>query len=221
MIRFLKIRAVWLFVGGVLGTPLFASGHGAQFVLGKVTPLDDGWVRLELTADYGENPVIESLDHAREALRDLVQWRESGGGERPFLPLPEPVFEERTKLDPTIPLPTDEEQLAADHQLLTGIWEWRPGGEALQFQVRERTPLDVLLWTERPKTASSANEGLRWAVLIAGDVSPVMELPGMKDPARNLWLAAGAGGLMLLGWIAWFGLKRHLQPGSVCPDKDL
>lgn len=205
---------VQLCIGGVLGAPLFAFGHGAQFVLGKVTPLEGGRVRLELTADYGQNPMIESLEHARESLCDLMRWRGAGKDELPFQVLPEPVFEERAKLDPTIPLPTDEEQLAADHQLLTGIWEWGTGTEGVQFQVREKTPLDVLLWTERPEASSSENEGTRWAVLIAGDVSPVVELPEMQDPVKKASLAAAAVGLMLLGWIARCALNRRIQPGS-------
>lgn len=200
MIRCLSDRALWLCIGGVLVTPLFASGHGAQFVLGKVTPLKDGRVRVELTADYGENPMIESAEEAREALSGLMRWGNARENDKViFEDLPEVRFEERTQLDPTIPLPPAEAPSGEEHQLLTGIWEWKPEGDQVRFQMSKGTPLDVLLWTA-PSGPSQAS--LRWVIMIAGDVSPVIQL----EPERPNGFAVGwavVSGVTLLGLVSW------------------
>lgn len=210
MIPPIRTLVFQIVLGGVLGAPFIASGHGAQFVLGKVTPAQDGAVRLELTADYEQNPMIDGIGDARHALRDLVAWRVVGPGERDYQPLPEPRFEERSKLDPSIPLPTDEDTLAADHSLVTAVWEWQPPGQAVQFQVQPGTPLDVLLWSD-VETGEAVAGAVRWAVLIGGDESPVIDLPrpsgiGMKS------LGGLIAGAMIVGvglaWVRKFFSKR-------------
>lgn len=175
--------------------PFFAFGHGAQFVLGKVTPHPNGRVMLELTADYGENPMIQDLDGAREALENLMEWRCAGESpEMTFEALPPARFEQRNTFDSTIPLPTTEDELFIDHSLLTGIWEWRPEADGIELRVKRGTPLDVLLWTQ-PRLTDL--ESTRWAILIAGDVSPVIRMAGSSGVRSALWWFVGAGGLVL------------------------
>ncbi len=185
--------------------PPFALGHGAQCVLGKVVPSADGRIRLELTADYGENPMIDAIEDARKSLKDLVQWRPVSDKEGEFQSLSTPSFETRTQLDPSIPLPMDDDQREASHQLVAAIWEWTVDAQAVEFRVRFGTALDVLLWTDSTDHLSEAAEsGVRWAVLIAGDVSPAVALPVEDAQATNgfgrwaWWSVLGSGVLALV-----------------------
>jgi len=53
----------------ILSFPLSALGHGAEFLSAKLTLLPEAEVLLEVTADYGGNPLIADEAAAKQATR--------------------------------------------------------------------------------------------------------------------------------------------------------
>ena len=64
-----------LAAGGAILAPLCVFGHGAEFLSAKLTLLPEAEVLLEITADYGGNPLIADEAIAQEALIDPVRLR--------------------------------------------------------------------------------------------------------------------------------------------------
>ncbi|MEY4483178.1 MAG: hypothetical protein RL693_630 [Verrucomicrobiota bacterium] len=165
--------SILLFIGGAMLAPLSAFGHGGEFLLARLSVLPNREVRLEITADYGENPMISSAEDA-QALIPVILQLQSDGKAHSLDEMSPGKFEKRGKLDPTAPIPVPPGEAEKVHELITGTWQWKATGDSLRFQVPKGNPHNVLLWVTNEQTAM---EKPRWDLLIAGDVSPVIALP--------------------------------------------
>src|SRR4051812_26414458 len=79
---FVLFRAPWWAAFFCVVVASRAGAHGTEFLLAKLQFDGRGSVRLELSADYAQNPMIEDEDAAEEILRHVLrvregdQWRE-------------------------------------------------------------------------------------------------------------------------------------------------
>ncbi len=62
-----------IIAGGAFMFPLFTFGHSSEFLLAKLCLTESGECLLEVTADYGDNPMIADENEARRALHGLFQ----------------------------------------------------------------------------------------------------------------------------------------------------
>ena len=199
-----------LCAGGALLLPLRAYGHGGQFFLAKLSEPDAGSnrlgfpgtckvLRLEVTADYGANPMLNGEADAASALTHILLLRNEG-----VLSELEQVavrrFEKRTKSDTSSPLVAGPDEGEA-HQLLTVIWEWPRTSDAIAFEIPKGNPQNVIFWRIDPQTQQPQPP---WSALIAGDSTPVIALAVCGAYHRMLCLGAGIAGLLIvLGLIVW------------------
>jgi hypothetical protein len=174
-----------LLCGGAVMAPLFALGHGVEFLVAKLE-MQPELVRLEITADYAGDPTLGDEAAAREAIRGVLRV-----DERPLEELAPLRFERRTEWDPGAPMafaPTAGQA----HQLLTGVWQWRTRNGEVRFDVPRGSRSDVLLWTVKPGAEA------RWMMLIAGDRSPPVAIPAAPSPNKFWYIAAPAALLSCL-----------------------
>ncbi len=84
-------RAIWMIVlaMGALA-PVAAWGHSTDFILVKATP-HAGRIEVELTADYGGNPMFASEADARSVLARVLRVK-AGGRSWDFTTLAPPSF---------------------------------------------------------------------------------------------------------------------------------
>jgi hypothetical protein len=205
------MRAGWLVLAVLAAGVPSVFAHSGQFLLAKVIVREPGRVQLEVTVDYGANPMVHTEEEASEALPGVLRVIQEG---RPVA-LEElgPVrMEKRADLDPTCPLPDSASSSAADpenHQLLTAIWDWTTRARSLAFEVPKGVPHDVILWRV---DGNSQQRAQSWFYLIAGDQTAPLSLPqpSMLFSGTALW---GAGGcvVVLLGSIAMVGWRKMLQ----------
>lgn len=187
-----SLAFVILFSAFVILAPLSACGHGAEFLSAKLTLLPDAQARLEITADYGGNPLITNATAAREALLDPVRLRQ---GDK-LVPLAElavaSLFEHQNWADyaPAAYLPTDTEETT--HTLITAVWRWRCAEPELVFEMPRGKLHDVLLWTH---DATNPAAPPKWMLLLAGDRS--RPIPIQQTPWWRSWVAAVVGGVLL------------------------
>ncbi|SKA80568.1 hypothetical protein SAMN02745166_00655 [Prosthecobacter debontii] len=141
--------------------------HACEFLLAKLEVQPER-VTLEITADYGGNPLIPDEAAAREAV--LNSFHVYLGGQTQRLEELEPLrFETRMEWDPTAPTAMAPPPEGQTHQLLTGIWKWRPHTDHIVLGVPEKNPLDVLLWTQNEKLPGKE---AKWMLLIEGEKTP-------------------------------------------------
>jgi hypothetical protein len=162
-----------LAAGGAILAPLCVFGHGAEFLSAKLTLLPEAEVLLEVTADYGGNPLIADEAVAKEALIDPVRLRRNES----LVPLAELSAASITQHDnwaefaPASFLPSDTE--AQPHTLITAAWRWRSSEPEIVFEMPKGKMHDVLLWT-RDQTNPDAPP--KWMLLLAGDRSKAISV---------------------------------------------
>ena len=184
-----------LAAGGAVLAPLCALGHGAEFLSAKLTLLPDAEVLLQVTADYGSNPLIMDEAAALEALADPVRLRQHESLV-PLATLGKATISQHhnwQEYAPAAYLPSDTGGEA--HELITSAWRWRSTEREIVFEMPKGKLHDVLLWT---KDATQPAAPPKWMLLLAGDRS--RPIPIQQTPWWRSWMAAaGAGGLVLLG----------------------
>lgn len=175
-----------------------AHAHSTDFILAKVTAREGG-VDLELTADYGGNPMFASKAEAQEVLTKVLRARVNGADSN-LTALAPLRFEERKQFDPTTPIPLDPATGGESHQLLCAVWKWEGNSGKIAFHIADDSNQTGILWTP----PSSAKEQPRWVFLLPGEVSPEIPIPHRTFP---LWLTAGMSvGLVGLSTRICFGL---------------
>ena len=183
-----------LAAGGAVLAPLCAVGHGAEFLSAKLTLLPDAEVLLEVTADYGSNPLIMDEAAALDALADPVCLREHDTL-KPLSALgPAKITQHQNWADyaPAAYLPSSTEGEA--HALMTSAWRWHSTEPEIVFEMHKGKLHDVLLWTH---DATHPEAPPKWMLLLAGDRS--RPIPIQQTPWWRSWMAAaGASGLILL-----------------------
>lgn len=162
-----------LAAGGAVLAPLCAFGHGAEFLSAKLTLLPDAEVLLEITADYGGNPLITDESVAREALIDPIRLRR----DETLVPMAELSAASVTQHDnwaefaPASYLPSDTE--TQPHTLITAAWRWRNSEPEIVFEMPKGKLHDVLLWT---RDQTNPNAPPKWMLLLAGDKSKAIAI---------------------------------------------
>ncbi len=202
------------FVGALFAASPRASAHGGEYLLAKVAFSGHGVVQVEITADYGgANPMIDTEEAAVEAVSSVLQVRMMGAPQ-PLSAFSKPRFEKRAQFDPTSPyaaLPPDGPD-AKPHQLITGIWSWKPSTEALTFEIPHGDPENVALWTIDERLPQRQP---RWLYLIAGDFTPAIPVPRSALDGLPKAMGIGFAALCLVGGpAAWWSRRR----GRKLPD---
>lgn len=205
MMRLARSIILILAAGGAVLAPLCAFGHGSEFLSAKLTLLPDAEVVLEVTADYGSNPMIADEAAALEALADPVRLRQ-GETLVPLTTLGTALISRPQNWDanaPSVYQTSDYENAA--HQLLTSSWRWRSAEPEIVFEMPQGKAHNVLLWTH---DAAHPKAEPKWMILQAGDRS--RSIPIQQTPWWRGWMAtAGAAGLVLLG--ACFTLRHTMN----------
>lgn len=181
-----------LAAGGAVLAPLYALGHGAEFLSAKLTLLPDAEVLLEVTADYGSNPLIADEVVAREALADPVRLRRNNT----LLPLASfstasiSQHQNWAEYAPASYLPSDTEGQA--HTLITSAWRWQSEEPEIVFEMPKGKLHDVLLWTHDAVNPAAPP---KWMLLLAGDRSLAISI--QQSPNWRYWMVPALGGLIL------------------------
>lgn len=192
-------------IRGAVLAPLLCFGHGSEFILARLDTATPGEVRLDLTADYGRNPLLTSEEEARRVLPGCLHLLGGGGATRPLAEIATPEFEFPDAQDPAAPLPPDPFSSESEHLLITARFRWKTSERAVQFTIPRGSRHDVLLW-QPAETAE--RETSRWQILLGGDLSSEIALPGRAIP----WLWSFSGAAVLLG--AVLALPRMLSASS-------
>lgn len=164
---------ICMLITGAFLAPGGAMGHGAEFLSAKLTLLPDAEVLLEVTADYGSNPLIADESTAREALLDPVRVR----GNEALTPLSDLAAASLTQHQnwaeyaPASYLPSDTE--TQPHTLITAAWRWQSETPEIVFEMPKGKLHDVLLWT---KDANRPDAAPKWMLLLAGDRSKAISV---------------------------------------------
>ncbi|MDZ4289865.1 MAG: hypothetical protein U0984_18010, partial [Prosthecobacter sp.] len=164
---------VYLLAGGAVMAPLFASGHACEFLVAKMQ-ISEGVVQLEITADYGGNPMIPDEDTARAAVQKILQVHQ-GGQPKSLEDLAPLAFERRQQWDPATPASFSPAPDGQAHELLTAVWRWQPKTHEVAFGVPDGSPNDVLLWTTAEHLPGKQ---VQWMLLIEGEKTPMIQVPG-------------------------------------------
>ncbi len=180
--------------GAAVFLPKQARGHGAEFLLAKLSFDAERRVTLEMTADYGDNPMIPDEAEARAALGDLLRVEIEGGWRRLDALAPLRV-EARSQLDLTSPMPYSEEANKTSHRLLVATWQWLPTGASVRFQVPKGSKHDVLFW--KASEPGHGEEAKPWKLLIAEDMTPEIEVP-RRDEWGWVRIAVELSGLLVI-----------------------
>ncbi len=182
-----------LAAGGAVLAPLCALAHGAEFLSTKLTLLPDAEVLLEITADYGGNPLIADESTAREALSDPVRLKRH----ETLVPLAELAAVNITQHDnwaefaPASYLPSDTE--AQPHALITAAWRWRSETPEIVFEMPKGKLHDVLLWT---RDQTNLDVSPKWMLLLAGDRSKA--IPVHWTPWWQRWQTLMVSSVLIL-----------------------
>jgi hypothetical protein len=204
------MRAGWLVLALVAAGAPSVFAHSGQFLLAKVLVREPGRVQLEVTVDYGANPMVQTEEEASEALLGVLRVIQEGRSVSPE-ELGPVRMEKRADLDPTCPLPDSPGPATAEpetHQLLTAVWTWTTRARSLAFEVPKGVPHDVILWRV---DGDSQQRAQSWFYLIAGDHTAPLSLsqPSLSFSGAALWGARGCA-LVLLGAIGVVGWRKML-----------
>lgn len=209
--RRLRIRFL---AGGAVLLPLLAQGHGCEFLFARLDVEPGGRLTLQMTADYGGNPMLPDEEAAKSALMDALRVRAAGEGRR-LDELARLHFEKRGQWDPETPASFAPPEDGTPHRLLTATWSWHADVDALAFEVPRQNVHDVLLWT----THLRASEGdPKWMLLIGGESSPEIALVAAQDGGG--WQRAGmiiAACFCLLGLWGAAVRSRKTRRGAQFP----
>ena len=192
-------RIIRFIAGGAVALPLFASGHGSEFLDAKFYLDARGLANLEITADYSSNPMLANEQEARTALADAVRVTINAQDHK-LADLAPLKLEPRQRPDPESPTPRGPEDPQTRHQLLTAIWQWRPAAESLTFTVPKESMQTVLFWMREPNIHPP-----RWSMLIPGDHTPAIPMPPRPS------LSAGWMALLTLPFVGLWWWRRRLS----------
>jgi hypothetical protein len=180
-------------------------GHGSEYVFAKLTiSHEPRRVALEVSLEYLENPLIDSVDQAREALSSHILI-ESGSekfslGEWPG----EVTWSERDRFDESAPAPVPESDEGEEHKLLVARVDLsRLEANSLNLRIAGEGEQAVIFWVDEQAPENepdSESKPLRWVILIAGDRSMAVTLPPTPERKSVVWISGliGVGVFLLL-----------------------
>jgi hypothetical protein len=188
-------RIIRFIARGAVALPLFAFGHSSEFLDAKFYFDDSGIAHIEITADYGGNPMLSNQDEAAAALRVALAGY-IGEKERPLSEFAPVVIAPRDKPDPDSPMPSGPVDPKTPHQLLTASWQWRPNVESLSFIVPKESNQTLIFWMKEKGIKEP-----RWKMLMPGESTPPIAVP--PRPAPLPWVFA-----LILVPLAVLSLRR-------------
>ena len=192
-----------LIAGGAAALPLLAFGHGSEFLDAKFFFDRAGVAHLEITADYGGNPMLANAEEAKAALIDALRII-CNDEEHKLSDLAPLKIEPRAQPDPESPAPRGPEDAQTKQQLLTARWQWQPSATALRFFVPKDSMHTTLFWMREPDVHPP-----RWSMLIAADRTPAIPVP----PRASLWPWFAAL-LLPLSWWSWRRRSHSVLPAA-------
>ena len=165
--------------------PLLLFGHACELLVARLDTDQAGVVRLQITADYGDNPMLVDEAAAEKAVKSVLQVKTAKGMQslQQLAPLHVQKGFEWDPLTPAAFAPPADGQV---HQLLTASWEWQPDVPEISFGVPDGSIHDVLLWTTAPHLPGKQ---VQWMLLIEGEQSPSIALPA--DRSGHRWWIIG------------------------------
>jgi hypothetical protein len=199
--RWRRWCVVWLAL--VLLTSETAHAHGIQYLLAKAQVTPEGNVRVEISADYRGNPLIENEAKAREAILGILNLQHRGQtrlvGEKTGF-----TFHADRVMDPTCPAQFPLPPGAGQHELLTAITEEPIGEGEVTFGIPAGNPLDVVFWQVDAQGQALPDQKY---FLIAGDTTKPLQIPpAAKGRPAWPWLLSF---MALLGLYGWSWRKRQ------------
>ncbi len=177
--------------------PPAACGHGVEFLSARLTLLPQAEVLLEVTADYGSNPMLIDEAAACAALADPIRLRRNDV----LVPLSDMATatvspqHDWAEFAPASYLPPDTE--GQTHQLLTAAWRWRSETPEITFEMPKGKLHDVLLWT---RDETNPDAPARWMLLLGGDRSKAIAVAWPPWWQRGATVIASC--LILVGLLA-------------------
>lgn len=171
----------------------------------KATP-SAGQLRLEITADFSNNPLLETRTAAQEAIAKILTLH-SNEGSTTVGAATGFTFQPAAQVDPTCPLQPPEEPDAPAHRFVIGITTEPVSAANVTLSVPTGNPNDVILWTD-PNVGPSQK-----VMLIAGDQSPPIAIPTAPVKTRPfpIWI----WGVVTTAYVAlryWMIRSRRKRP---------
>ena len=184
-------------LGGALWLPLFASAHNGEWLLAKCTVGADNRVTVRITADAEANPRIKTQEDLVRETKGLLLVHD-GKANTDFLTLANQVeLGVDDRLDPAAPLGHTPEELAKSYTLLKLTARANVMPRKFTFQLPEKSPHTVILWLVDERLE---NQEPRWAMLIGGDESPLIEVDRtIKNEDLPWWQRRGWRRLVVYG----------------------
>ena len=186
----------WQLAVLLIAMPSLAPGHGSDYLGAKLSWSASGSAHLEISADYGDNPLLADEAAARKALTRCLEI-ETPIGWRSLEDLAPFIWEKRDQPDRSSPLPTDE--TGKPHQILTAQWRWSPSSDLNELRFRGHPQLiqSLVFWLYEPGTEPQRT---RWSMLLNGDETPVITLPRTSTTTWELisYLSLGIVALLVL-----------------------
>lgn len=194
--------------GGAVLAPLFAWAHPNEFLIAGLD-VKPGRVHLEITADYEGNPMFQSAEEAREAVQTSLRIKTGATTHRldELAPL---VIAETSQWSADMPVslrpPADSQQ---EHRLIHAVWDWPTNAQQVAFAVPEGNAHDVVLWT---RDAEHPEKEPRWVMLIEGESSRAVSIPGQAPVAVAMASPAEAAAASVS---PWFRFRFWLVAGGL------
>lgn len=204
-------------IGVAAAVAASAFGHGCEFLLCRVD-VNDGRIRLQVTADLAGNPLIHSEEEAAHALGTSLQVR-VGEELHALTDLGRLTLEKRSVWDADAPVVGAPLEAGQAHELLTAVWDWVPNSESVSFFVPKGNLHDVLLWHHADGMRDAQNP--KWTLLIEGESSPLIQVPRARLAENWKWQAFALvliflGALFLICWRRKaFHVPRRLPNSSM------
>lgn len=168
---------IWLpaFVFGFfLSLPCGAWAHGSEYVYARLVLV--GKPRLEVSLEYNDNPVVDSQEQARLILEKELLLRFDGREADLAALAPRAVWSEARTFPQSAPVPVPQPGEGIDHRLLTVSIEV---SGPFQLSLKPGSEQAVIYWVDE---AAAGPEGpempARWKILLSGDISPEVIVPG-------------------------------------------
>jgi hypothetical protein len=159
----------------LLSLPVDVWAHGSEYVYARLVLGPKP--RLEVSLEYQDNPLVHSKEQARGILeRELLVRSAEGASDlaslsRALAPAPAVVWGEATTFPQTAPVPVPEPGDGTEHRLVTASLEITGNFE---LSVKAGSEQAVIYWIDDGQPGPP-----KWTILLAGDTSPAVRLPGL------------------------------------------
>lgn len=203
-----RVIARCIVFGGAVLAPLFAWAHANEFLIAGLE-VKPGRVRLEITADYEGNPMFQSAEEAREAVQTSLRIKTGVTTHRLDELAPLVIAETHdwsAEMPASLRPPADSQQ---QHRLIHAVWDWPTDAPQVAFEVPEGNAHDVVLWT---RDAEHPENEPRWVMLIEGESTRQVPVPGQTPVAVAMASPAGAAAATVS---PWFRFRFWLVAGGL------